>query len=394
MSEPNPAPTIVGKQLILDGYIYYKNKINKNRYHWECRKLRLKECTARAIRTYEGGKIVVIKGPEKSPHSHPPNREEAEAETLKTAIKRHAEVHPEVPPAQIIRRELAGVSSGILSQLTERENLKKSMCRQRQRNMPPNPTSMDDLEEIPERFRTTLSELLAASPIWFLDGTFKVCPRIFTQVFTILGVIEKNRLPGEEPHVIPISFVYALLSSKSTNEYELVLRAVLSAYQRYSIPCMPHKIMMDFEKAIINACENVFPGVPMSLCFFHLGQSLYRKIPNEGLQKRYNDATDRELKIFTHMILALAFIPPTDVENAFRLLSDEVPEDLLPIIDYFEEYYIVGRRARGRRTAVPPRYPVPLWNQFQATLNGSHKTNNISEGGHNQLHWSLPREDF
>lgn len=100
----------------------------------------------------------------------------------------------------------------VLSQLPERENLKSSMRRVRRRELPPNPKSLSDLEEIPERYTKTLGgesfllydsasdtdhegegrilvfstrrnmEILAQSNTWYLDGTFKVSPNIFTQV--------------------------------------------------------------------------------------------------------------------------------------------------------------------------------------------------------------------
>jgi len=54
--------------------------------------------------------------------------------------------------------------------------------------------------------------------------------------------------------------------------------------------------MTDFELAIINSVKAVFPGVPISCCYFHLGQSLYQKIQDEGLQVAYNDVEDITIK--------------------------------------------------------------------------------------------------
>ena len=42
-------------------------------------------------------------------------------------------------------------------------------------------------------------------------------------------------------------------------------------------PLLPDLWITDFEKAAINAVESVFPGVAFG-CFFHLQQSLYRKV--------------------------------------------------------------------------------------------------------------------
>lgn len=93
----------------------------------------------------------------------------------------------------------------MLSQLPERENIKKAIRKIRQKHLPPNPSSLADLGELPENFTKTATgdkfliydsnnddeaeenegrvivfstrrnlELLAASLMWFLDGTFKV----------------------------------------------------------------------------------------------------------------------------------------------------------------------------------------------------------------------------
>lgn len=112
-------------------------------------------------------------------------------------------VYPNQPPAQILRLELPQLSEGVTSQILEKENLKKSMRLQRQKALPPNPTSLSDLHEISERYHKTLVgetffiydslecsedhdtrvlvfstqpnlELLSQSDTWFLDGTFKV----------------------------------------------------------------------------------------------------------------------------------------------------------------------------------------------------------------------------
>lgn len=147
----------------------------------------------------------------------------------------------------------------------------------------------------------------------------------------------------------------------------------------------PEKIVTDFEKGIINACDAVFPRAPVTCCFFHLKQSLYRKIQKSGLTIRYNDPEDDTIREQTHMMAALAFVPMQQVPRVFRLLHDEVDYELLPLSQYFGKTYVVGRLARGRRKAVDPRYPPALWNQYDAALNGEQKTNNLSEGWHNRF---------
>ena len=60
------------------------------------------------------------------------------------------------------------------------------------------------------------------------------------------------------------------------------------------------------------------------------------------------------------MMLALAFVPPADVQRVYAELHDVAPEELLPIRNYFSETYIYERAARGRRREVPPRYAIGM----------------------------------
>ncbi|KAJ4438240.1 hypothetical protein ANN_14179 [Periplaneta americana] len=80
-----------------------------------------------------------------SEHTHPPNREEAEAEIVKQGLKRKAAEHPERRPAQVLHIDLGHVPSGVLALLPERSNLNKAVRSERQRHLPPNPTALNNL---------------------------------------------------------------------------------------------------------------------------------------------------------------------------------------------------------------------------------------------------------
>jgi len=85
------------------------------------------------------------------------------------------------------------------------------------------------------------------------------------------------------------------------------------------------------------------------------------------------------------MLCGLAFVPPAEVPRLIDLVRDEVPDDLLPVADYFETTYVRCARARGRRREKPPRYEPELWNQYDAVLQRQARTNNLSEGWHNRF---------
>ena len=107
---------------------------------------------------------------------------------------------------------------------------------------------------------------------------------------------------------------------------------------------MPHKIITNFDLAIINGCAVTMSTDPKS---------------------------------------DLAYVSVKDVVVSFELLQIEVEENFLHVCDYYKEFYIKISPGRGGRKAVPPRYHPILWNQYQTTISDHLITYNINEEFHN-----------
>ena len=107
----------------------------------------------------------------------------------------------------------------------------------------------------------------------------------------------------------------------------------------------PETILTDFELAVINAFQEVFVGVDVHGCLFHLSQNIYRKVQEQGLQVRYSNEPEFALRI--RMLAALAFVPMPNVLDAFESLMETFPMEAIPVADYFEDNYI-GRLRRNR----------------------------------------------
>lgn len=226
---------------------------------------------------------------------------------------------------------------------------------------------------------------------WFADGTFKTSPSLFYQLFSILGAAYQVGV-NRKPQVVGLPFVHALLENKREVSYTKVLQIVRKKGHNLGLHVHDNlRVMCDFEYATLNAVRSVLEPTSVRCCFFHMCQSVYRRVVDEGLKTQYN-GEDRNIKKCVHALCALAFVPADKVLEHFRTIRDELPDELDGVVDYFELNYIRRLKIKRRRGTAgirmvyyPPRFPPELWNQYDAVLSGSARTNNISEGWHNRF---------
>jgi hypothetical protein len=94
---------------------------------------------------------------------------------------------------------------------------------------------------------------------WAGDGTFKICPSIFFQLYTIHTQFQSFSVPR----------VFALLPNKSHETYLRLFKFLVDL--RHGLN--PKSFMMDFEKAHINAIQEIFPECEItSSSFIYLNQ--------------------------------------------------------------------------------------------------------------------------
>jgi hypothetical protein len=89
---------------------------------------------------------------------------------------------------------------------------------------------------------------LANCETWLMDGTFKICPSLFYQIYTIHGLYKNDIVP----------FVYAFLPNKTQKTYEELFTRIASC-NADGDNISPKLILSDFELAAIQAVRKVFP---------------------------------------------------------------------------------------------------------------------------------------
>ena len=138
-----------------------------------------------------------------------------------------------------------------------------------------------------------------------------------------------------------------------------MLEQLLSAAEAKGIKLNPTFMTVDFELASINALQQKFPEARVSGCFFHLGQSIYRRIQKNGLVDAYK--TNDNVALSLRKLSALTFLHPKEICDAFIALSTNIPYEVEPVYKYFRETYVLGRliiaHGRGRLRRNQLRHP-------------------------------------
>ena len=328
-----------------------------------------------------------------SGHSHAPDPAKNIKYKVITEVREQA-TSSQDRPQQILGNALQGVPDAVAAQLPLLGTMRRNVRRQRRAagNVLPVPVTLADLPNpLPQQYTTTKAGdpflrydssdqdrvlifatderlvLLENNENWFIDGTFDMVPLIYTQLFTVHA-----RLQGGK--IIPCAYVF--LNSKAEVAYTQALQQLKNLCPNLN----PRTGLIDFELAIKNSLEIVFPGVQVKGCYFHFTQNIWRKIQANGLQERYQQ--DVQFVEEVRMIAALAFVPENDVRRVFHGLSNNIDASLDVIMDYIEETYIgMVRRGQPRR----PRYPYSMWGVYDRVQDELPRTNNSVEGWHNRF---------
>jgi hypothetical protein len=386
--------SIRGKNKItLDGYVYVKQKpLANNATSYECELRRgsgigLSVCKAKVKIAADMSVVGFM-----NTHSHAPNDAHCEVQKVRAGIKRRAEQTDE-GAQQILGHELQHLSQQAAVEMAPLSIIRRAIRSAKQKRNAVHPLPTDRTFAIPDEYKTLengeafllhdsgiqdpsrilifgtarTTRLLVQAQHWFLDGTFKIVPELFYQLYTVHALISGDVIPC----------LYVLLPNKTQATYLRLFQEMKAL-----VPDLqPSTMTMDFEKASMNAAIAIFPTVSIHGCFYHLAQNIYRQVQAVGLQERYR--TDEDLALTTRMLPALAFVPANQVVDSFETLQEQAPDELTPVMDYFEDNYIGRLRRQGRRAA--PTFAIAVWNVHNQVEENLPRTNNSVEGYHRKM---------
>jgi hypothetical protein len=396
-----------GKKISVNGYLYTKHKqLSDGSFRWRCTKRDSNRCCGSLKASLNGDNPRDI-----IQHNHVVDNIDFVLASHRQQMKIASRLTFSKPQA-VLANALVNLSEAAQRHHPNLESTKRTLRRERSRNMPRDAASIDEII-IEGQWSTTGQDghgeifllhdngigshervivfatrnnlmYLCEADTWFVDGNFAMAPHHFAQIYVLLAKRGELQIP----------VVYALLQRKTQTSYEIFFKIIQDKCEEFDLVPDPQRIMLDFELAAINAITTVFGNeIVINCCFFHLCQATFRKVQELGLVVMYNDE-NLELKHFVGMLDALAFLPIDRVAEGMAHLRTITPAAAEPLIDYFDSTYVTGT-LRQRRQApeqlllqfrrVPPRFPPVLWNVNHSTINNEPRTNNVVEGWNNKL---------
>ncbi|CAF1454865.1 unnamed protein product [Didymodactylos carnosus] len=174
----------------------------------------------------------------------------------------------------------------------------------------------------------TLSSLqqLCSSDHLFMDGTLSSCPSPFYQLYTIHSYNNQISTPK----------FYSLLADKNQGTYTHLLAAIQRICYENQLIINPKYITIDFETAMINSLNMIFPNATIKGFNFHFNKCLYKHLQVLGFQSAFNNAestdiNDINVRNLYRKTASLAFMPP-----------NQIPDLWVQIVNDFNKFKILN----------------------------------------------------
>ena len=353
------------------GFSYRVDTVTSIRKIWRCRTI---GCKGRLWSDIDNCHPI-----EKQGHSHPPAPEIGIVMSTICKMKQRAKTETRSIP--IIHSDAAAEISGNTSAsaiFPAFKSINNVLYRARHEKLPVLPQSLNDIH-IPDQLTQTISgqlfllfisedksiillgtisnlQMLSSNNHWFMDGTFRVAPPFYKQIFTIHALLQSKVLP----------LIYCILIDKKAETYTSVFRKIRDLCLEHNLILTPNLITLDFEKGLIVALQQEFPQSRLRGCYFHFCQAVFRQVQKLGFSVDYGN--NQELRTKIRMLMALAFVPEQIVQQTFDNLRDEAPVNIRPLFQYFHQQWFQNIKKE-------------MWNMYGIRR----RTNNDVEGWHNRF---------
>ena len=230
-------------------------------------------------------------------------------------------------------------------------------------------TMLDDHRRVILISTDAQMETLARAKTILGDGTFKIAPSLWTQVFIISAQVDTD---------VFVPCCYAMLPDKTRDSYNSLFSMLKECLSRRGLIMSAQFFMSDFELNIKNSFMEFFPQTEVKGCVFHFAKAVVGQVHKRGFKQDFSDVRKNGAFCgFIRAILGLPYVPlerlKEGIRNLYiicRRLTGKQQTFGMKMIKYVEKYWIRGNHR-----------PV-TWNVYKSE---TVSTNNNSEGYNSKL---------
>ena len=203
------------------------------------------------------------------------------------------------------------------------------------------------------------------------DGTFKICPKLFYQVFVLMALYGGIYVPC----------LFGLLPDKTEDSYIRLFGMIWAYNDKNNLPNNFENqfFMCDFERAIRSSFLLYWPHTRVLGCYFHFSQCVWKKVKKNGFQNIYEKHD--QFNALVRRMSALPFAPKEALDEAFKIFKNrteeikdrEIKEFCYELIEYLADTWRNGS------------YALQDWNISDINLMVVPATNNGQEGSNRRF---------
>ncbi|XP_028966906.1 uncharacterized protein LOC114828143 [Galendromus occidentalis] len=326
----------------VNDFLFEVDKKKEQKHYCRCIRKKSDGCSARII-VVKGADAEIIRT--SGTLNHEEERRDRIRRAAKTEMKRTLLLRPDKSCKQVYQevlvRSIANLrqdhaAEEIGAALPNFEEVRSSLHRQRAKVRPVLPLSRSDIVLRDTWTRTLDGEdflvfddgttdrilgfsteeamtILCRADAIYMDGTFKVVPHLFAQLYTLHAQYRGQMMP----------LVYFLLPDKQKETYIRMFTLLKTFAVTRHMVFQPPKMQLDFEVSSLKAIEESLPGTEVKGCNFHFSQAIWRKTQQVGLRTFYDN--DPSIRSFVKGVMALSLVPEHLIDDAWLELQSESP---------------------------------------------------------------------